>query len=103
VIFERLVYKLVPAQSAEFLRQFELVMPVRRACLGNPFGVYTTEIGALNELTLITPFADPAALQRANSILHNREEWKNFESKTRADVLAKSSKIMSPARFMREK
>ncbi len=58
MIFEHLTYMLTPEYFAEFRNLLEKQgLPAREAVFGKPFGVYVTEIGPLNEITLITAFS----------------------------------------------
>jgi hypothetical protein len=101
MVFEHLTYMLIPGHFAEFRLALDNEgLPARNAVFGKPFGIYVTEIGPLNEVTLITAFADQEDYRRKQSILTNSVEWRNFENKVRAGIAARSYKLVFPAPLM---
>lgn len=101
MIYEHLTYTLLPGHFTEFRSVLDQEgLPAREAVFGKPFGMYVTEIGPLNEVTLITVFADQDDYQRKQRALANSVKWRNFESKMQAGIVSRSDKLILPAPFV---
>jgi hypothetical protein len=99
-ICEHLIYTLTPGYFAEFRNALEQQgLPAWEAVFGKPFGVYITEIGPLNEVTLITAFSDERDFERKQAVLGASAAWKNFEAEAQAGISARMAKLISPADF----
>lgn len=101
MIYEHLTFVLVPARVGAFREALERqVLPARELIFGRPFGVFVTEIGTLNEITIITTCADQEDYEGKQATLLTSKAWRNFEVNVRDAIVTRSNKLMNATQFM---
>jgi hypothetical protein len=100
-IYQRIVCRLRPYQSARYVRDYlQEALPIEQAVYGEPFGVFATEIGTLNELTIVWKLQSEQALVEAMASLRARADWQEFERRNASIIIDRSTSTLVPAAFM---
>ncbi|MGW3960549.1 NIPSNAP family protein [Amycolatopsis sp. NPDC005003] len=98
MIVEERNYLLVPGGAGRYLDAwYRLGRGPQVAHLGDPLGVHTVEVGALNTLVYLWGFTDQAdrAVRRAR--LADDPGFAAFRGEVRALLVAQSNRILVPA------
>jgi hypothetical protein len=97
VIVEERVYTMVPGGVPRYLALWnQFGREAHIDCLGAPLGVYTCDVGDLNTLTYLWPYAsmEQRAAQRAT--LQRDERFAIFRAEVRDLVVAQRNRILIP-------
>jgi 4-carboxymuconolactone decarboxylase len=96
VIVEQRRYTLTPGGAVAYLRAWHAsgrTPQVRH--LGEPLGVYTVEVGALNTLVYLWSYADSHDRERRRAALATDEEFATFRRSVRDLVTAQHTEILN--------
>jgi hypothetical protein len=97
VIVEQRRYTLVPGGAVPYLRAWNAsgrAAQVRH--LGEPLGVYTVEVGALNTLVYLWQYDDAVDRERRRAALAADPEFAEFRRSVRELMTAQHTEILSP-------
>jgi hypothetical protein len=97
MIVEQRRYTLVPGGAVHYLRQWHdsgRAAQVRH--LGEPLGVYSVEVGALNTLVYLWQYDDEADRDRRRAALAADQEFAEFRRSVRDLMVAQHTEILSP-------
>ncbi len=97
MIVEQRRYTLVPGGVARYLPAWRRIgrdAQVRH--LGEPIGVFTVEVGALNTLVFLWGFEDAGDRERRRAALAEDEDFAEFRRSVRELMTAQHSEILKP-------
>jgi len=76
-------YTMVPGRLGAWLKLYQSDgMPIHARHLGKPIGVFTTEVGTLNQVVLIWGFQDAADRERRRAALEADPDWIAYRQKS---------------------
>jgi dephospho-CoA kinase len=100
VIYEHRTYRLKNGSVPEYLRLVgDEGLAIQRRHLGQLVGYFTTEIGALNEITHIWAFASHDDRAQRRAALMADPAWRAFLPKIQILIEEGNNKILVPAPF----
>lgn len=95
---EQRIYTLVPGGTAEYLRIYrECGRAVQEGHLGSMLGCYTREVGELNQLVYLWPFASLDERARRRAALMADADFAAFRKQVRQLVLRQENSILVDA------
>lgn len=95
---EQRIYTLVPGGTAEYLRLYrEAGRAVQEGHLGRMLGCYTREVGELNQLVYLWPFASLDERARRRAALMADADFAAFRKQVRHLVLRQENTILADA------
>jgi hypothetical protein len=98
MIVEQRRYTLVPGGAVPYLERWhETGRPAQVRHLGEPAGVYTVEIGALNTLVFLWRFADLPDRESRRRRLAGDPAFARFRRTVRELVVSQHTEILNPA------
>ena len=98
MIYEMRVYQLVPGGVSEFNALVEEYLPIIERHL-DIVGFWSTEIGALNEITYICAFEDFEDRERRRKSKHGDDELAQVGAKLVSLCVSQYNKILIPTSF----
>jgi len=100
VIVEQRTYTLHPGKMKDYLRLFdEEGFAIYKATLGNVIGVFSTEIGPLNQLVVMAGYSDLNDRMARRAALAVDPAWGAYAAKVRPMIVSQESRILVPAAF----
>jgi hypothetical protein len=85
MIVDLRTYTMVPGRLNAWLKLYESdALAVQKRYLGEPVGIFTTEIGTLNQVVLIWVFASQADREQRRNALDADPEWIAYRTKSAA-------------------
>jgi hypothetical protein len=100
MIVEQRTYTLLPGKMKDYLRLFEDEgFAIYREMLGNVIGVFSTEIGPLNQLVILAGYPDLNERMARRAALAAHPGWNAYAAKVRPMVVTQESRILAPAAF----
>jgi hypothetical protein len=95
---EQRIYTMVPGGTAEYVKVYEECgRTVQERILGKMLGYYTRDIGELNQLIYLWPFASMDERTRRRAALLADPEFKLFRGKIRHLLLKQENSLLVPA------
>jgi hypothetical protein len=97
MIVELRRYSLVPGGAVRYLRQWDEAgrgPQVRH--LGEPLGVHTVEVGALNTLVYLWQYDDAADRERRRAALAADADFAEFRRSVRDLLVAQHTELLTP-------
>jgi hypothetical protein len=104
MIFDHRVYTVRPNRVPDFLKLYETEgLPLQRKYLGEPFGFFVTEIGALSRVIHLWRYDSLADRQQRRDAMEADPAWQAYRRRvTEADVLLDmQNQIVKPAPFFK--
>ena len=100
MIVEQRVYKLKPGTLAEYYEYYGTHgVELQKQILGGLIGYFSTEIGALNEVTHLWAYDSLEDRTGKRQKLANLPEWRNYLANLPPIVIGAENKILIPAPF----
>jgi hypothetical protein len=102
MIVDLRTYTMVPGRLAAWLKLYEAEgLPIHQRHLGKPVGVFTTEVGTLNQVVFIWAFADQADRERRRNALEADPDWASYRrhSAEAGNVQHQENKIIRSTAF----
>ncbi|MEO8806386.1 MAG: NIPSNAP family protein [Burkholderiaceae bacterium] len=100
---EQRVYTMVPGGTAEYVKVYEECgRQVQERILGQMLGYYTREIGELNQLVYLWPFASMDERTQRREALLADPEFKSFRGKIRHLLVRQENSLLVPAGSQRQ-
>ncbi|MEP7099664.1 MAG: NIPSNAP family protein [Burkholderiales bacterium] len=95
---EQRVYSLVPGGTAEYVKVYEECgREVQERILGKMLGYYTRDIGELNQLVYLWPFASMDERTQRREALLADPDFKVFRGKIRHLLVRQQNSLLVPA------
>jgi hypothetical protein len=83
MIVDLRTYTMVPGRLGAWLALYRSDgMPIHHRHLGKPIGVFTTDVGTLNQVVFIWAFQDHADRERRRNALEADPDWAAYRKKT---------------------
>ena len=83
MIVDLRTYTMVPGRLGAWLKLYEAeALPIQTRHLGRPIGVFTTEIGTLNQVVLLWGYQDQADRERRRGALEADPDWIAYRKKS---------------------
>ncbi|MES2972972.1 MAG: NIPSNAP family protein [Pseudomonadota bacterium] len=100
MIVEQRTYTLQPGRMKDYLRLFEdQGFAIYKSTLGHVIGVFSTEIGPLNQLVILAGYADLNDRMQRRAALAAHPGWNAYAVQVRPMVVSQESRILLPAPF----
>jgi len=100
MIVEQRTYTLQPGTMKDYLCLFEAQgFAIYREVLGHVIGVFSTEIGPLNQLVVLAGYSDLNDRMARRAALAAHPGWNAYAVQVRPWVVAQDSRILLPAAF----
>ena len=102
MIVDHRTYELQPGRLRDFLALYEKEgLPVQKKHLGNLVGLFTTEVGNVNEIVHIWGYEDLADRTRRRAAMAADPDWKIYVKKLSESGLLvdQQTSLMVPAKF----
>lgn len=88
------------AKAHIWLEYEERLLPIQQKTLGNLVGVFTSEVGTLNQIVHIWSYDTPDERDKRRAALHQHPEWKALQREAPQGVLAQQkTELFYPASF----
>jgi hypothetical protein len=101
---EQRLYTCAPGNTGEFLRVYHAEgREPQTDHLGHPVGYYISEIGPLNQIMTLWPYATLDERMEKRRALFQDAAWNAFLDKARPLLTTQESRILVPAPFFRER
>lgn len=98
MLVEQRIYTLVPGGTAEYIRVYEETgRAVQERILGKMLGYYTCEVGELNQLIYLWPFASMEDRSQRRDALLADHEFKVFRGRIRHLLVKQGNSLLVPA------
>jgi hypothetical protein len=102
MIVDLRTYTMFPGRLAAWLKLFEAeALPVMARHLGRPIGVFTTEVGTLNQVVLLWGYESHADRERKRGALEADPDWAAYRKKSAeaGNVQHQENKIIKSTSF----
>jgi hypothetical protein len=102
MIVDLRTYTMVPGRLGAWLQLYQTDgMPIHLRHLGKPVGVFTTEVGTLNQVVFIWAFRDQADRERRRNALEGDPDWVVYRKKSAeaGNVQHQENKIVRSTAF----
>lgn len=97
-LYELRVYRMHPGKVTPWLELFKRYLPVREK-YSKLVGLWQSEIGEMNEVTVLWAYRDLNARAAARAAAQQDPEWREFLDKGAPLLFHQQSTILVPARF----
>ena len=100
MIVEKRTYTLKPGKAALYMKVYEeFGLEPQTRILGNMFGWFTPEIGALNQIIHMWAYKDLADREQRRAALYKDEKWQAFlkEQRSHEMIVSQETQILNPA------
>jgi hypothetical protein len=92
------IYTIRTRGMAEFLEIFDrLAMPIQLRHIGRPLGVYTSDIGALNQFVHLWGYDDLADYDRRRVARNADPDWPAYLKASGPLILAQENRLLAAA------
>ena len=91
-------YTMVPGRLGAWLKLYEAEgMPIHVQHLGKPIGVFTTDVGTVNQVVFFWGFESPADRERRREALEADPDWISYRrrARMRATCSTRSARLSS--------
>lgn len=89
------IYTIVPRKMPRFLDIFNrLAMPILLECIGEPLGIYTSYVGALNQFIHLWPYQSMAEYEARGLARDNHPDWPNYLKASEGLVSAQEDRLI---------
>lgn len=100
MIVEERVYTLQPGSVAEYLRlEGALGAGIYLETMGQVVGIFSSEVGELNQITHMVAFKDLADRTERRTKLRSNPDWEKYALQVRPMILRQRSCLLIPAPF----
>ena len=100
MIVEQRVYTIKALKMAEYLAYYrDHGLPIQEEILGNPVGFFTTEVGALNQVTLMWGYASQADREQRRERLLKDPRWQAYMENLPPLIERQENRILVPTDF----
>jgi hypothetical protein len=102
MIVDLRTYTMVPGRLNAWLKLYEAEgLPVHTRHLGKPIGVFTTEVGELNQVVLLWGFESQADREKKRAALDADPDWISYRKKSAeaGNVQHQENKIIKSTSF----
>jgi hypothetical protein len=102
MIVDLRTYTMVPGRLGAWLKLYQSDgMPIHLRHLGKPVGVFTTEVGTLNQIVFIWADQDHADRERRRSALEADPDWAAYRKKSAegGNVQHQENKLIKSTEF----
>lgn len=102
MIVDLRTYTMVPGRLGAWLKLYQSDgMAIHLRHLGKPVGVFTTEVGTLNQVVFIWAFQDQADRERRRNALEADADWASYRTKSAeaGNVQHQENKIIRSTAF----
>jgi NIPSNAP len=102
MIVDLRTYTMVPGRLGAWLKLYQSDgLPIHTRHLGKPIGVFTTEVGTLNQVVFIWGFLDQADRERRRNALEADPDWATYRKKSAdaGNVQHQENKIIKSTAF----
>ena len=98
MLVEQRIYTLVPGGTAEYIRVYEEAgRATQERILGKMIGYYTRDVGELNQLIYLWPFASMEERSRRRDALLADPDFKVFRGRIRHLLVKQENSLLVPA------
>lgn len=88
-------YTIVPRKMPQFLDVFDrLAMPVLIECIGQPLGIYTSYVGALNQMVHLWAYKDMADYEARGRARDNHADWPQYLKASEGLIHAQEDRLI---------
>ncbi len=102
MIVEQRTYRLVPGSLQTYLAIYEKEgLEIQTRHLGEPLGWYVVDIGQLNSVVHLWPYADHAERSEKRRLLATDAAWTDFLPKVTPLIQEMQSAVLAPAPFFK--
>jgi hypothetical protein len=98
MIYEMRTYRLYPGKVPDFMRILEEGLPVREKH-SKLVGMWSTEIGELNQVVHLWKYKDMAERAQVRQGLREDQEWHKIAAKLDPLIMKMENKILTTAPF----
>ncbi len=89
------IYTIVPRKMPQFLDVFDrLAMPILLECIGEPLGIYTSYVGALNQFIHLWKYQNMTEYETRGRARDNHPEWPNYLKASEGLVASQEDRLM---------
>ena len=102
MIIDLRTYTMLPGRLNAWLKLFEAeALPVMERYLGKPIGVFTTEVGTLNQVVLLWGYDSQADREQRRGALDADPDWAAYRKKSAeaGNVQHQENKIIKSTSF----
>jgi NIPSNAP len=102
MIVDLRTYTMVPGRLNAWLKLYEAAgYPIHVRHLGEPLGIFTTEVGTLNQVVFLWRFANQADREQRRAALEADPDWVSYRKKSAeaGNVQHQENKIVKPVAF----
>jgi hypothetical protein len=102
MIVDLRTYTMVPGRLGAWLALYQTdALPIHTRHLGKPIGVFTTEVGTLNQVVFIWAYQDQADRERRRGALESDPDWIAYRKKSgdAGNVQHQENKIIRSTSF----
>jgi hypothetical protein len=102
MIVDLRTYTMVPGRLNAWLKLYEAEgLPVQTRHLGKPIGIFTTDVGTLNQVVLLWGFESQADRERRRAALEEDPDWASYRKKSAeaGNVQHQQNQILKSAPF----
>ncbi len=102
MIVDLRTYTMVPGRLGAWLKLYESDgFPIHVRHLGQPMGIFTTDVGTLNQVVFLWRFEGQGARERQRGALEADPDWISYRRKSAdaGNVQLQENKIIKPTAF----
>jgi hypothetical protein len=102
MIVDLRTYTMVPGRLGAWMALYKTDgLPIHKRHLGDPVGVFTSEIGTLNQVVFIWAYQDLADRERRRAALESDPDWISYRKKSgeAGNVQHQENKIIRSTEF----
>jgi hypothetical protein len=102
MIVDLRTYTMVPGRLNAWLKLYETDgYPIHVRHLGKPMGIFTTDVGTLNQVVFFWRFESQGAREKQRAALESDPDWISYRKKSAeaGNVQHQESKIIKPTSF----
>ncbi|MBV9290598.1 MAG: NIPSNAP family protein [Hyphomicrobiales bacterium] len=102
MIVDLRTYTMVPGRLGAYLKLYEAEgLPIHTRHLGKPIGIFTTDVGELNQVVFFWGYASQADREKRRAALEADPDWVSYRKKSAeaGNVQRQQSKIIVSTSF----
>lgn len=94
-LIDHRIYTIAPRKMAEFLTVFnELALPVLRQTLGEPLGMYTSKVGALNQFVHLWAYDSLADYEQRSMQRDQHPDFSRYLAASGHLIIAQENRLL---------